>query len=588
MQAALDVSWRRLSEEQKRAFQELTIFRGGFTREAALEVAGATLPVLVTMVNKSWLAYSRQRDRYHIHELLRQYGAARLGADPDREQAVRDRHSAYFCNFLHVREMDWVGPEQLDAANDVQFEIENIHRAWRWAAARGKCDLLAQGQHSLRHFYDWEGRKSDGLRMSHAAGEGLAAAIAGERVDLAPCLALRSRIMAWEAGYIEEVVERESVLAKSEQILARAAQLGWDTRAEEAEIRLGKVYAAGNQDRSLAIEEGRRALALFQEVGNRWGQAETSRVMGVNYLFLGAFAEAKRRLGESLAILEELDDKRNIAKTTTDLGLVAQHQGNYEEAETLHRQGLKLHRELRNRHYESYTFTVLSFTHSWAGNFEAAHESARLSVGMHREISDVPELWGLIALTMAVFHLGDYVQAAHMAAEALEIADQRGHLLEKAFALLFLGDIAIIDGELDTATDYLSESAVLMAVVGYVYQALPQANLSLAARAQGDGEKAREALASAVRSSLEYRSTTPLMYCLPAAALLAADVGDRARSMALYGLAQRFGHIMNSRWFEDAACRELEAVRDSMPPDLAAEAVARGREMEVWESARNL
>ena len=47
MQAALDASWRRLSSEQKFAFQVLTIFGDGFTRPAALEVAGATLPFLL-------------------------------------------------------------------------------------------------------------------------------------------------------------------------------------------------------------------------------------------------------------------------------------------------------------------------------------------------------------------------------------------------------------------------------------------------------------------------------------------------------------------------------------------------------------
>ena len=59
MQATLDVSWRRLTTEQRRAFQKLTVFRGGFTRTAALEVACVTLPLLVTLINKSWLTYDR-------------------------------------------------------------------------------------------------------------------------------------------------------------------------------------------------------------------------------------------------------------------------------------------------------------------------------------------------------------------------------------------------------------------------------------------------------------------------------------------------------------------------------------------------
>ena len=134
MPAALDVSWGRLGPDQQRAFQEMTVFRGGFARTAAAGIAGATLPLLVTLVNKSWLSYDRQKDRYHIHELLRQYGAGKLSVDPAREQDVRNRHSAYFCGYLQEREADWFGPRQKETASEVRGDIDNVQTAWRWAA----------------------------------------------------------------------------------------------------------------------------------------------------------------------------------------------------------------------------------------------------------------------------------------------------------------------------------------------------------------------------------------------------------------------------------------------------------------------
>ncbi len=157
MQAALDASWRRLTAEQKRAFQELTVFRGGFTKTAAVEVAGATLPLLVALTNKSWLSYDRQKDRYYIHELLRQYGADKLSTDPAHEEEVREKHSAYFCGYLQAREADWHGPRQKEAASEVRDKIDNIQRAWRWAADNGDIALLAQGLNSLCRFLTGKG-----------------------------------------------------------------------------------------------------------------------------------------------------------------------------------------------------------------------------------------------------------------------------------------------------------------------------------------------------------------------------------------------------------------------------------------------
>jgi predicted ATPase len=72
MRAVFCHSWCLLSPEEKTVFQRLSLFRGGFTREAAAEVASASLDVLAALVAKSLLTLSAT-GRYTIHELLRQY-----------------------------------------------------------------------------------------------------------------------------------------------------------------------------------------------------------------------------------------------------------------------------------------------------------------------------------------------------------------------------------------------------------------------------------------------------------------------------------------------------------------------------------
>ncbi len=100
VRATFDYSWQKLDEKEQSVFAQLSIFRGGFTRPAAQAVTGATLRQLSRLVNKSFIQFNKQRDRYQIHELLRQYGAERLSRDSELERAVYDRHSTYYCQAL--------------------------------------------------------------------------------------------------------------------------------------------------------------------------------------------------------------------------------------------------------------------------------------------------------------------------------------------------------------------------------------------------------------------------------------------------------------------------------------------------------
>src|SRR5207244_11745893 len=71
LRAAIDQSWRLLTEEQRGAFSRLSVFRGGFDRSAAVAVTRADLRLLSELVAKSLL---RRPDfgRFELHELLRQ------------------------------------------------------------------------------------------------------------------------------------------------------------------------------------------------------------------------------------------------------------------------------------------------------------------------------------------------------------------------------------------------------------------------------------------------------------------------------------------------------------------------------------
>src|SRR5262249_10049087 len=88
MRAAFEPTWNRLTDHERDVFMKLSVFRGGFTREAAKEVAGASLRTLTALVDKSLLRVDAN-GRYDIHELLRQYGEEHLSKTPEERERVQ-------------------------------------------------------------------------------------------------------------------------------------------------------------------------------------------------------------------------------------------------------------------------------------------------------------------------------------------------------------------------------------------------------------------------------------------------------------------------------------------------------------------
>ena len=83
IRAVFDRSWSLLQQTEQEIFMSPSIFWGGFTREAAQQVSGASLQVLAGLVNKSFLNHDPSSGRLEIHELLRQYAQERLEGTPE-------------------------------------------------------------------------------------------------------------------------------------------------------------------------------------------------------------------------------------------------------------------------------------------------------------------------------------------------------------------------------------------------------------------------------------------------------------------------------------------------------------------------
>jgi predicted ATPase/DNA-binding SARP family transcriptional activator len=126
LRSVIDWSWQLLSAEECRALRRLSVLRGGFDLRAATAVAGAGLPLLAGLVDQSLVAVAED-GRYEMHELLRQYAAERLAADPAEEADARRRHAEHYAALLPaLSEAPATEGPGLDA------EVENLRAATDW------------------------------------------------------------------------------------------------------------------------------------------------------------------------------------------------------------------------------------------------------------------------------------------------------------------------------------------------------------------------------------------------------------------------------------------------------------------------
>ena len=184
LRAVFEQSWQMLSAPEQEVFGRLSLFQGGFQRAAAEAVAGATLPILISLVDKSLLRLA-PAGRYHVHELVRQFAAEKLTAQqpagnpastpdgtPDGSRAVRARYSAYFLQLLAAHAHDLKGSTPQMTMPTLRADLDNIRQAWQWAVAACQVDEIAAALDGLARLYDLTSLFAEGASVfGQAAAE---------------------------------------------------------------------------------------------------------------------------------------------------------------------------------------------------------------------------------------------------------------------------------------------------------------------------------------------------------------------------------------------------------------------------------
>ena len=549
--ATFEHSWRLLTPSEQRAFMKLSVFRRGFSREAASAVAGASPTILESLMDKSLLRFSPS-GRYEMHELLRQYAAEKLVTEPEAQTALRDQHCAYYTGFLQRRETDLIGARVAEALAAIGAEIANVRTAWQWAATQAKIEKIERSLNGLARFYLLAGPFQEGemligmaveqvrasldkadkpkrdtqiilsrLRAEQARilnGRGMygqAITAARAAIDLAS-LAGETRLAVHPkaTGYLQwgEALWRQGDFEAARTQLEQA--LGLARAASTLRVRLGAHEGSVEALRSVEVEslrslgnvsvhqgdypKGRayyeQSLGISREIGDRRGEADALNNLAIASWDQGDYAEARAYCEQSLRAYREIGDRRGRSRALNNLGDVCIFQGNYAEARAYYEQALRVKREIGDQGGEGVALLNLGEVCIVQGNYAEARAYLEQSLRIFREIGDRrKEAFVLDSLGVVFTDQGDCAEARTYCEQALQTCRQTGDRRSESRVLLNLGYVFHQQGDYARARAHYEQSLGISREIGLGRgKAMALSNLSLLSHHLGDDEAARE------------------------------------------------------------------------------------------------
>jgi predicted ATPase/class 3 adenylate cyclase len=382
LRAAIAWSYDLLDPAERRLFERLSVFTGGWSFESAEAVCDLdelgldALDGLTSLVDKSLVRRTEppgQPSRFSMLETIREFGLERLEAGGDLEP-TRRRHAEHFLGLAAEAEPHLTAEDQGVWLDRCEQEHANIRAALRWAIDRGDADAAQAAAGALWRFWQQRGHLEEGRRW---LDETLAMA-SGRAPTAARAKALTG------AGGVAWWTDQAASRAFYDEALAIERELGDPARLAEALYNDAFVFAA-EHDQETAARLLEEALELFRRVGDERGVARVLTMQVVPDAMAGAWDRVVARLEEIAAIWRRLGDRLDLAFALIWLAFAYGRAGRRDDARAIALEALELFREADNPTGVALTFLDLAFLLTWEGR----HEDAMRMAGASQHMRDL-------------------------------------------------------------------------------------------------------------------------------------------------------------------------------------------------------
>jgi predicted ATPase/DNA-binding CsgD family transcriptional regulator len=483
LRAVFDSSWKQLPEAEHEVLRKLSVFRDGFGREAALAVAGASLRMLLSLVNKSFLQRDPNSGRYQMHELLRQYFEERL-EEAGKKDSTRDAACAFYAEFMGERLASMLSRKQEKALDDIDAEFENVRRAWLRAVEQKDYSAIDRASESLFVFSDMRSREYEGEELFCTARKEL-----GPQPGEEPHSVWIRLLLPWFDLLLQSKGRPEDI----------------EGIREQAESNLA---FARKRDDTLGIAYGLIMLGHFAEPG-----------------------EALDNYEKALTLCPRLDDSFWVR---IRIGYAHRAKGEYRKAIQAFQQSFERGRKIGEKEKMGWSLFNTGETEIFIGDHSRAEDRWRQANRLFRQVgTSMGVVWTNINLSLMALLKGEFGEARSLFDEAQEIAINANHpVAGTQRALVLLGFLALVEDDFQKAQSCFEQA--LSPPAPSVEAAL---GLAFAASVQGDYSHAKRRLRQALHSSSPYSTPAMASLILPAAALILASVDETERGVEFLALS---------------------------------------------------
>ncbi len=422
IQTVFESSWCFLTSQEQAVLKRLSIFRGGFTIEAARQIAATNLNELLSLYEKSLIQQDGQ-GRYRLHELLRQYSWQKLEQDSTEVKQLYHTFSNYFVDFMANLTLDLSGTREREASLQMAADLDNIRQAWDWVIQEKQLDLIQKAAYSLYVFYQHQSRYAEGVATFSKAVQML------EQNEFSasklPVLAELLAYLGW--FYMVTNLEKASeCLEKSLKLFRQLDANPHPGNLTDPQATLALVLVSlGKIDE--AIELAKDACIKCEARQDYNNLAMSYYILGRAVYSQGLYDEVEHYTKRAYALLKKVNYLYDMPACLNQLAITERARRNFEQASSYAHESLEIGRILQDNLVIANCSQLLGSLELEQTNFQKALEAYEQSLEIHNKSGNqVSAVISLEGVAKAYFGLGQYEKAKENLIQALKLALKTG------------------------------------------------------------------------------------------------------------------------------------------------------------------
>jgi predicted ATPase len=316
LRAAIDWSYEMLATGDRAVFDRMSVFWGGCTLAAAQAVCSGdhvdemqVVEALSSLIDKSLVVADRcdHATRYRQLETVRQYAEERLVASGDAD-VVRERHAHHFSAFARNAGPGlWSGGE-VEWAQRVEADLDNVRAAVSWAVAASETDLAMRIAAALV--------TQAVERPAWATASIAEQALSAPGANTHPLRAMVMGEAAWAAVRIGDIDRAQTLLEESLEAQRQGARFTASVWTYAA-----MLFDRDRYSEEIAIQRAEEALARAQTAGDVVGTIALRAAYAVSLIgWTDRTDEARKEAERALAEARALGQPALIAMGLLALG----------------------------------------------------------------------------------------------------------------------------------------------------------------------------------------------------------------------------------------------------------------------------